>query len=280
MISHRSEVAIKSVTDIHKNQRDYAHSLEKLITGKSINRAADNGAALKLANMQGADSASISMAVRNVNDGMLFVQSGEASLEQISLLLDKMKTYALQSASDTYNDGDRTDILSPQFQDLGAELDRTAKSANFRDVFTLNNSENSFAIQIGHLGNEDHRLVSDMTQINSTLLALGLDSVVSNGISSKADARAALDAIDIAQDSLTVKRNFIGSQHERLQSALSDLQEFQLTNDASVAKIEDADYAIESSRTHSIEMKTATSVNTLRKYGEIQMQTIANLLLS
>lgn len=99
-------------------------TIERLTSGYRINSSGDDAAGLAVANKFRSDIAELSQGVRNANDGLSQLQVVDSGLNNISKILDRLKTLATQSASSTFT-GDRA-ILSNEYTDLLSEINRQA----------------------------------------------------------------------------------------------------------------------------------------------------------
>jgi len=99
-----------------------------LTSGYRINQSGDDAAGLAVANQYRSDTAELTQGVRNANDGISTLQIIDGGLNNISKVLDRMKTLATQSASSTFT-GDRS-VLQGEFSSLQTELDRQANNIN------------------------------------------------------------------------------------------------------------------------------------------------------
>lgn len=99
-------------------------TIERLTSGYRINSSGDDAAGLAVANKFRSDIAELSQGVRNANDGLSQLQIVDSGLNNISKILDRLKTLATQAASSTFT-GDRT-ILNNEYTSLLSEIDRQA----------------------------------------------------------------------------------------------------------------------------------------------------------
>jgi flagellin len=103
-----------------------ARTIQRLTSGLRINSSGDDAAGLSVANKFRSDEAELSQGVRNANDGISALQIVDGGLNNISKILDRLKTLATQSSSNTFT-GDRT-ILNTEFQSLLSEITRQASN--------------------------------------------------------------------------------------------------------------------------------------------------------
>jgi flagellin len=101
-------------------------TIQRLTSGYRINSSGDDAAGLAVANKFRSDVAELQQGVRNANDGVSQLQIVDGGLNNITKMLDRMKTLATQSASTTFT-GNR-DTLDSEFQALKGEITRQAKN--------------------------------------------------------------------------------------------------------------------------------------------------------
>jgi flagellin len=99
-------------------------TIQRLTSGFRINSSADDAAGLAVANKFRADVAELTQGVRNANDAISTLQLVDGGLNNVSKLMDRLKTLASQSASGTFS-GDRS-TLNNEYQALLKEIDRQA----------------------------------------------------------------------------------------------------------------------------------------------------------
>jgi flagellin len=101
-----------------------SRTIQRLTSGFRINSSGDDAAGLAVANKFRSDIAELMQGVRNANDGLSTLQIIDGGLNNISKILDRMKTLATQSASSTFT-GNRT-TLNSEYQSLILEINRQA----------------------------------------------------------------------------------------------------------------------------------------------------------
>ena len=101
-------------------------TITRLTSGLRINSSADDAAGLAIANRFRSDIAVLQQGVRNAADGLSTLQTIDGGLNNISLLIDRARTLATQSASGTFT-GDRS-TLNTEFQSVLTEIDRQAQA--------------------------------------------------------------------------------------------------------------------------------------------------------
>ncbi|MBI5948347.1 MAG: flagellin [Chloroflexi bacterium] len=106
--------------------------LEKLSSGYRINRAADDAAGLAISEKLRAQVRGNQQAVRNAQDGISMLQTGEGALDELHSILQRMRELSVQAANGTYADGsaERTSI-GQEINQLKQEIDRIAGATKF-----------------------------------------------------------------------------------------------------------------------------------------------------
>src|SRR6266511_748857 len=77
-------------------------TIQRLTSGYRINSSGDDAAGLAVANKFRSDVAELQQGVRNANDGVSQLQIVDGGLNNITKMVDRMKTLATQSASTTF----------------------------------------------------------------------------------------------------------------------------------------------------------------------------------
>jgi flagellin len=121
---------------INRNDRAMSQAMERLSTGSRINSAKDDAAGLAIADRMSAQVSGLNMAVRNANDAISMLQTIEGATKEITNMLGRMRELAVQSASGTYTDTDRT-ALDLEFGALMDEISRIAKNTEWNGQAVL-----------------------------------------------------------------------------------------------------------------------------------------------
>jgi flagellin len=101
-------------------------TINRVTSGLRIVDSGDDAAGLAIANGFRSDQAVLNQGIRNANDGLSTLQTIDGGMNNISLLLDRARTLATQSASGTFT-GDRT-LLNSEFSSVLSEINRQAQS--------------------------------------------------------------------------------------------------------------------------------------------------------
>src|SRR5579883_3353515 len=99
-------------------------TIEALTSGYRINQSGDDAAGLAVANKYRDSIAELTQGVLNANDGVSQLQIVDGGLNNISMMLDRLKTLATESSSTTFT-GDRSNI-NVEYQQLVQDISRQA----------------------------------------------------------------------------------------------------------------------------------------------------------
>jgi flagellin len=110
--------------NLRVNSAFQSRTITRLTSGFRINSSGDDAAGLAVANLLRSNTAELQQGVRNANDGISILQIVDGGLNNISNILDRLKTLATQSASSTFS-GDRA-TLNNEYQSLLTEITRQA----------------------------------------------------------------------------------------------------------------------------------------------------------
>jgi flagellin len=243
--------------------------MERLASGRRINRAGDDAAGLAISEKLGAAVRSLEQASRNVDYGSALARVADSAMADQSDMLVRMRELAVQSANGALGDEERAAIQA-EFGELRAEIDRVATSTNFNNQQLLQGA--SFDIQAGAGGGAGN--VITVQTPNTSAAALGL---VPLDVSTAAGAQDALDDLDSALASVSSARGRTGAQANRLESAQNNLGSAVQSTTAAYARIADADVAQESANLATSSTLLRANLSVLKK-GIQQKGMLVNLL--
>src|SRR5215475_12933170 len=123
-------------------------ALQQLSSGLRINTAADDAAGYAIVQGMTSQINGLDQASRNANDGVSLAQTAQGALTEITNDLQTMRNLAVQSLNATNSAQDRAD-LNQQFNQLAADIDNVAKTANFNGVNLLDGTFNGQVFQTG-----------------------------------------------------------------------------------------------------------------------------------
>ncbi|KXZ39074.1 flagellin [Alkalithermobacter thermoalcaliphilus JW-YL-7 = DSM 7308] len=122
-------------------------SLEKLSSGKRINKAADDAAGMAISEKMRAQISGLKIASRNTLDGVSMVQTAEGAMAEITAMLQRMRELAVQAANGTMTEADRS-AIQDEINQLTSEINRIGNGTeyNTRKILRGNEGPNSNTI--------------------------------------------------------------------------------------------------------------------------------------
>ncbi|MFQ2894587.1 MULTISPECIES: flagellin B [Aeromonas] len=105
-------------------------SYTRLASGLRINSAKDDAAGLQISNRLTSQINGLDQGNRNANDGISVAQTAEGAMDEVTSMLQRMRTLAQQSANGSNNQDDR-DALQAEYKQLSTEINRVANDTTF-----------------------------------------------------------------------------------------------------------------------------------------------------
>ncbi|KEP89926.1 flagellin [Aeromonas caviae] len=105
-------------------------SYNRLASGLRINSAKDDAAGLQISNRLTSQINGLDQGNRNANDGISVAQTAEGAMDEVTSMLQRMRTLAQQSANGSNNKDDR-DALQAEYKQLSTEINRVANDTTF-----------------------------------------------------------------------------------------------------------------------------------------------------
>ncbi len=216
-------------------------SYQRLSSGLRINSAKDDAAGLQISNRLTSQIQGLDQGNRNANDGISLAQTAEGAMDEVTTMLQRMRTLAVQGANDTNTTADRTS-LQTEVTALNAELDRISSQTTFGGIKLLDGTGGTagvVSIQVG--ANASQTIDVDLKgKTDSTSL-----SVKSGKVDTSADASAFITALDTAIATVGGYRANLGAVQNRFESTIRNQSNVSENLSAARSRIRDADFATE-----------------------------------
>jgi flagellin len=226
---------------LSRNDRAATQAMERLSTGLRINSAADDASGMAMSQTMTAQIKGLDMAARNANDAISMIQTADGASIEISNMLQRMRELAVQASNGTQVDSD-LDALDLEYQALLTEIERVADQTQW-------NGSNLIDDSIGSSGVVTYQVGADASQtmtVDFGDLQTGGDLTVTGGdVDTVANAQTALAAIDADIATLNIQRATYGAAINRLEYTVDNLSNISLNTQAALSRIQDADYAAE-----------------------------------
>lgn len=129
--------AMKAIKNSNKNVSSSENSMKKLISGLSINKAADDAAGLAISEKMRSQIRGLNQAEQNTQDGILMLQTAEGTIEEVGNIVQRMRELSVQCANESNSGEDREKIVI-ELNELHEEIDRISNSTQFNEKDLLN----------------------------------------------------------------------------------------------------------------------------------------------
>ena len=234
--------ALSAQNAMKVNARNMSATMEQLSTGTRINSAKDDAAGLAIGQNMTAQVRGLNQAVRNLNDGVNLLQTAEGALTETTNMLQRMRELAVQSASGTYSNTQRS-YLAVEFNALGSQIDKISSETTWNGYTVLTGTTGgttagTFSFQSGQTSGQ----TIDVAIAGMGLTGLSM-TAAAVGVSTAASASAAIATIDAAISTVNSQRATIGATINRMTYAADNLTNISANTSASRSSIVDTDYA-------------------------------------
>ena len=253
-------------------QNSLTTTYQRLSTGMRINSAKDDAAGLQIADRLTTQINGLNQGNRNASDGIAFAQTAEGAMDEISSMLQKIRTLAVQSATGTNTQDDRV-AIDKEAESLVAEITRIATQTTYggkkilegADDGTLTMYTNTKAtsesgqltLQVG--ANSGDKISFDVANFAFSQLATAVSAGKiggSKGYGGAAGKWLNLSAASGASDVISImdamikftdsQRADLGAIQNRLESSIRNQSNIATNESDARSRIRDADFAEES----------------------------------
>ena len=237
-------------------------TIERLTSGKRINRASDDAAGLAISNKLGADIRIAGQGQRNANDGISYLQTADGVLDEVTNLLTRAAELSQQASSGTSgaDNGTGKTALDAEFQKIISTISDIQTSTTFNSASVFGST---LAVSVGNY--------STVTVSVATFTALSGDLKTSAG------AKTAATAVSSLLDSVSSLRGTIGANQQQLQSVSNSLG-IQVENfTAAFSQIRDANVADEVVNLSKFQILNQSGISALSQANQSSQSILALL---
>ncbi|GKT11124.1 MAG: flagellin [Thiomicrorhabdus sp.] len=300
MVINTNMASLNAVRLLESTTREQSLAMEKLTSGKAINRAADNAAGLAVVTGMTVQIRGTEQAIQNANDGISVVQTVDGATDEVINMLQRMRELSVQSLNGTYSSSNR-DQMDAEYSQLELEIDRVATTTKFNEIPLMANFSTDGTQISGiptpvnlHIGWD----VGDDNKVNISVANFGINisgaggvlgqytnitgSVIAgqfeaNDITTQATASVAIQHVDGAMSQIISQRAKWGAMQNRLESTVNNLSNVNENVMAARSRIEDTDFARESANLARTQVLQQAGMSMLSQANQ-QSQQVLNLL--
>ena len=244
---------------------------QRLSSGMRINSAKDDAAGLQIADRLTSQINGLNQGNRNASDGIALAQTIESGIDEISGMLQKIRTLAVQASNGTNTAEDRTS-LAKEATALVNEISRIAKQTTYGGASVLRGTtkgaiynttaQNAKASKGGQMtlqvgSNKGDTITFDVASFVFSHLVKGAGANTKAFASIKGDdqavkfsavstAQVMIEAMDTLIASVDAQRANLGAIQNRLESSIRNQSNVAANEADARSRIRDADFAEES----------------------------------
>ncbi len=257
---------------------------QRLSSGMRINSAKDDAAGLQIADRLTAQINGLNQGNRNASDGIALAQTMEAGMDEISGMLQKIRTLAVQASNGTNTAEDR-DALSKEASSLATEIGRIAEQTTYggkkilkglmnddSTIFTKADAADvakagTMTLQVGSNKGDTISFSVKSMLFSMIASAAGVDGQIDNkntnkpgankefninagnvvvSFSTAANAQAVIEHMDKMIAAVDGQRADLGAIQNRLESSIRNQSNVSANEADARSRIRDADFAEES----------------------------------
>ena len=241
-------------------------SYTRLASGLRINSAKDDAAGLQISNRLTSQINGLDQGNRNANDGISVAQTAEGAMDEVTSMLQRMRTLAQQSANGSNNTDDRT-ALQQEYDQLMTEIDRISSDTTFGGQKLLDGKYTG-NFQVGADAGQTitFKMTSAFTIAGIASATKGSATVTTtssgepfsvaktgtavnvsnmNSIATASAAQSAMANLDFMIKAVDSKRAELGAVQNRFDSTIRNQSNVSENLSAARSRIRDADFAME-----------------------------------
>lgn len=235
--------SINSQRQLSKSTKSLDTSYQRLASGLRINSAKDDAAGLQISDRMTSQINGLTQGNRNANDGISMCQTMEGAMEEVTNMLQRMRTLAIQSANGTNSSVERT-AIQDEVNELTKEIKRIGTDTTFGGTLKILSKDydsKQTKFQVGSNANQtitlDTKAITVMTaEINGLSLSKATTS------------QDAIKKLDESIKNIDSYRAVLGAVQNRLESTISNQENVIENVSAARSRIRDVDYAAETAQ--------------------------------
>ena len=246
-------------------QNNLTTTYQRLSTGMRINSAKDDAAGLQIADRLTTQINGLNQGNRNASDGIAFAQTAEGAMDEISSMLQKIRTLAVQASTGTNTQDDRV-AIDKEAESLMNEITRIAQQTTYGGKTILDGgdkgvksmysnskaSAGQLTLQVG--ANSGDKITFDVANFKFSKLLSTSGIAVSAGwntnktlnLSTASGASDVIRIMDAMIKTTDAQRADLGAIQNRLESSIRNQSNIATNESDARSRIRDADFAEES----------------------------------
>ena len=261
--------ALNAQRNLAKSNSSLDTAYTRLASGMRINSAKDDAAGLQISNRLTSQINGLDQGNRNANDGISLAQTAEGAMDEVTSMLQRMRTLSQQASNGSNNSDDR-DALQQEYAQLSTEINRISSDTtfggtnlldgNYRGEFQVGaDAAQTISFSLTGFSFTVSTLAAANTSISYTVSADSNGDFVATSAagpaawsaisdisgSTASNAQLAMANLDLMIKSVDSKRAELGAVQNRLDSTVRNQSNVSENLSAARSRIRDADFAAE-----------------------------------
>lgn len=258
---------------LQKGHQALSESLERLSTGKRINKAADDASGMVIANTLGSQAKGFGQAIRNSNDAISITQIADGALGQASDIIQNIREKAIQAANGSQSTESRQAIQT-EIETALESLGNIAQDTSFNGQKLLSGNFSNKQFQTG--GSSGETMTISLGSIDPSQISHDTLGTLSDiDLYTQEGAQNAIQVADAALEYVDQQRSQVGSNENQLKSTINTLSNAMINTFSAQSEIQDLDYAEESMILNKIKLLGKTQA-----FAQAQANTSAKNILN
>ena len=278
MSIHTNNTSLVTQNTLNSTNKMLGTAMERLGTGFRINSAADDAAGLQIAVRLQAQSNGQAVAMRNSQDAISMLQTGEGAFDEMTNILHRMKDLATQGANGTNSTDDKAAMQS-EYDQLGIELNNIMTNTTYAGdkLFDKVGSGGKFGpaagvtFQIGSTATETLtvKVGTEITTVGTDITAASASYGAPATAGTEIGAAGTITLVNTALESLGTVRAKFGANINRLEHTINNLANMRENNEQAKGRIMDADFAQEASNMSKNQMLMQSGMSVLSNANQM-----------
>ena len=249
---------------------------QRLSSGLRINSAKDDAAGLQISDRLTSQINGLNQGNRNTNDAISLAQTAEGAMDEMTTMLQRIRTLAVQSSNGTNSAADR-DAMQQEVTQLSQEITRIACQTKFGGELILAgggnagkgliSKEGTITVQAGAYKDDTLTMTgfsigftvsaiasqAGITTINQNVNADGIFASVADGparfsVSDQDSSSKSITGVDKLIAAVDKQRAHLGAMQNRMESTIRNQSNISMNVSDARSRIRDTDFAEESAK--------------------------------
>ena len=253
---------------------------QRLSSGLRINSAKDDAAGLQISDRLTSQINGLNQGNRNTNDAISLAQTMEGAMDEMTTMLQRVRTLAVQSSNGTNSKEDR-EAIQQEVSQLSQEITRIACQTKFggekilcgnggqKKAIGLLDADGAITFQVGAYSGDTLKITglskgftvsgiatqaAGTAGITNAVNAEGLINTQGNGsyarfsVSDQDSASKAITGVDKLIAAVDSQRSMLGAMQNRMESTIRNQSNISMNVSDARSRIRDTDFAEESAK--------------------------------